>query len=63
MDDDGFNEKLIYQSRSWLWATLGASLIRDIMSMDDDSFNGDDYNYRFWYFPFAGSTFGLITWD
>jgi hypothetical protein len=45
---------------------LEARLIRDTMATDDDEndgFNGDDYNYRFWYFPFGGSTFGLITWD
>jgi hypothetical protein len=45
---------------------LEASLIRDTMITDDDDdndFNGDDYDYRFWYSPFGGSTFGLITWD
>jgi hypothetical protein len=38
---------------------LGAPLIRDIMAMDDDDLmrmmvfdDVDDYNYRFWYFPF-----------
>jgi hypothetical protein len=35
---------------------------------DDDGSNGydlndDDYDYRFWYSPFGGSTFGLITWE
>jgi hypothetical protein len=50
---------------------LGAPLIRDTMATDDDEdngsggddFNGHDYDYRFWYSPFGGSTFGLITWD
>jgi hypothetical protein len=48
---------------------LGAPLIRDTMNTDDDveygsngdDFNGDDYDYRFLYSPFGGSTFGLIT--
>jgi hypothetical protein len=46
---------------------LGAPLIRDIMIADDnedngsngDDFNGDDYDYRFRYSPFGGSTFGF----
>jgi hypothetical protein len=28
-----------------------------------DDFNDNDYDYIFWYSPFGGSTFGLITWD
>jgi hypothetical protein len=37
---------------------MGAPLIRDTMIIDDDEdndgFNDDDYNYRFWYFLLEG---------
>jgi hypothetical protein len=42
---------------------LGAPLIRDTMITDDDTdncgFNGDDYDYGFWYsFRLEGVLFG-----
>jgi hypothetical protein len=33
----------------------------EINGSNGDNFDGDDYNYRFWYSPFGGSIFGLIT--
>jgi hypothetical protein len=45
---------------------LGALLIRDTMSTDDDEdngSNGDDYDCILVFFPFGGNTFGLITWN